>query len=307
MPDDVVMPSQSEANAESGSAEPGSIDAAVEALMKRDTPADEASQEDAEGDDTGTADAKDEADLAEVDYEGERYRLPAKLKDALLRQSDYSRHMQELSTKRQTVEQLEKTYTGAMAKIGDVADAVAAVKMQQTALKEFEGVDWTKLETEDPLGFTVKASKQQQAVSRLREAQGRLQQVVQAVKSAETEGLATKRHEMLKEVAKKIPKWGDEVGTAITQYAKSQGYALEEIGAWTDPRLVVMADKARRFDELQAKRQTIQPAKPGTVVQPGTSRNSHAEVEKTALNKLRQSGSTDAAAAAYLARFGKRR
>lgn len=307
MPDDVALPSQSEANADSGSAEPGSIDAAVEALLKRDTPADEASQDDAEGDDTGAAEPKDEADLAEVDYEGERYKLPAKLKDALLRQSDYSRNMAELSTKRQTVEQLEKTYANAMAKIGDVADAVAAVKLQQSALKEFEGVDWAKLETEDPLGFTVKASKQQQAVSRLREAQGRLQQVVQAVKSAETEGLVAKREEMLKEVARKIPKWGDEVGTAITQYAKSQGYALEEIGQWTDPRLVVMADKARRFDELQARRQTIQPVKPGTTVQPGTSRNYQAETEKAAFNKLKQSGSMDAAVAAYMSRSGRRR
>ncbi|MFN8992652.1 MAG: hypothetical protein ACK5X3_03150 [Pseudomonadota bacterium] len=53
----------------------------------------------------GAEDGHPEDDAEDVDYEGAKYRVPKVLKDALLRQADYTRKTQELADQRRTVEQ----------------------------------------------------------------------------------------------------------------------------------------------------------------------------------------------------------
>jgi hypothetical protein len=43
-------------------------------------------------------------DSEEVDYEGEKYKLPKKLKDALLRQQDYTQKTQQVAEQRRAIE-----------------------------------------------------------------------------------------------------------------------------------------------------------------------------------------------------------
>ncbi len=64
---------------------------------------DDSDETEGEEDKAATADADD--DTEEVEYEGEQYRVPSKLKDALLRQSDYTRKTQELQAERQHAQQ----------------------------------------------------------------------------------------------------------------------------------------------------------------------------------------------------------
>jgi len=53
----------------------------------------------------GAEDGQPEDDTEEVDWDGAKYRVPKPLKDALLRQADYTRKTQELADQRRTVEQ----------------------------------------------------------------------------------------------------------------------------------------------------------------------------------------------------------
>ena len=57
--------------------------------------------EDGEGNPDEESEPED--DTEEVDYEGKKYRVPKDIKDALLRQSDYTRKTQELAEHRNQV------------------------------------------------------------------------------------------------------------------------------------------------------------------------------------------------------------
>ena len=63
---------------------------------------DETPEADAEG---APDEGQPEDDTEEVDWDGAKYRVPKPLKDALLRQADYTRKTQELADQRRTVEQ----------------------------------------------------------------------------------------------------------------------------------------------------------------------------------------------------------
>ena len=63
------------------------------------------SDDDTQAETDGAEDGQPEDDAEDVDYEGAKYRVPKVLKDALLRQADYTRKTQELADQRRTVEQ----------------------------------------------------------------------------------------------------------------------------------------------------------------------------------------------------------
>ena len=63
---------------------------------------DETPEADADG---APDEGQPEDDTEEVDWDGAKYRVPKPLKDALLRQADYTRKTQELAEQRRTVEQ----------------------------------------------------------------------------------------------------------------------------------------------------------------------------------------------------------
>jgi len=63
------------------------------------------SDDDTQAETEGAENGQPEDDAEDVDYEGAKYRVPKVLKDALLRQADYTRKTQELADQRRHVEQ----------------------------------------------------------------------------------------------------------------------------------------------------------------------------------------------------------
>src|SRR5216683_4865345 len=49
-----------------------------------------------------------ESDLAELEWDGAKYQVPMKLKDAFMRNEDYTRKTQELAEQRKSVDQLRE-------------------------------------------------------------------------------------------------------------------------------------------------------------------------------------------------------
>lgn len=92
-------------------------DISTEAFDRAPAPDDEADDPEASasGEEEGEGDAADkdkpaEDDGEEVEYEGQKYKVPAALKDALLRQADYSRKTQDLAKERQTLAEERSTW-----------------------------------------------------------------------------------------------------------------------------------------------------------------------------------------------------
>jgi hypothetical protein len=106
---------------------------------------------------------------------------------------------------------------------------------------------------------------------------------------------------------KEPAKWTEARGR-LREYGQKVGYSEDELNAALDPRAILVLEKARRWDALQANRPQPQkaaapkPMRPGT---PASSPRKQTEVLKVK-QRLKSSGSVDDAAAFFLMLDSKR-
>lgn len=237
-----------------------------------------------------------ESDEVEIDYDGNKYRVPKELKDAFLRQQDYTKKTTELAEQRkaipepQVVEEYKQKLTHYESLLGE-------------QVKADEKIDWAKELETDPIGALQKkfqaearaAEWKQVSAQREKENTDRMRQTI--------------AHEATQLLAKR-PEWKDE---AVWKADKEKfnaslikdGFKPEEIQSVTDHRLLIIADKARKYDELMTQKTEV--AKkieklPPKVERPGVS--PEGQVNKTAFDKLRKTGSLDDAAATLASLMG---
>jgi len=117
-------------------------------------------EEPAEGDAPNGAQPEDDYD--DVEYDGEYYRLPKKLKDAVLRQADYTKKTQEVAEQRRALEARDRELVQqAEALRTDTQERARLVALEDT-IKEYANVDWDKWEQQDPLAAQAGWRKFQQ-------------------------------------------------------------------------------------------------------------------------------------------------
>lgn len=299
------------------SAESGSEDEAVALFNQRaqskaqatpETPDDEPQATDEAEPDEGDPEESAEPveTLVEAEYEGKTYKVPPELQKALLRQSDYSRKMNEVGAKAkdytQRIEQAERLAEGAE----KYAKVLAKVELIDSQLAQFQEVDFDKLETEDPARYSVLAVKllklQKARETAANEAKGLDSQLA----SERAAAVDAKRGDMLKALQKDLPGWGEELGTKVTQYALSSGFTVPEIQNFTDARLVIALDKARKFDAIQnGKAAALGKAQAAPqVLKPGAKRTVSQGQE--AMQRFQKSNSPEDAVAVFLARAARR-
>lgn len=241
------------------------------------TPADDAGVPDsgaenaAERENDGDEDAGNDKDAApefiEVEFEGRTYNLPPELKDALLRQSDYTRKTQTVAEEKRTFEaqkaQFEQQVNLHHAFLNDLAQ-VRAVEAQ---LKQFEGIDWNALYDSDP----TEAQKLDRWFRDLKDQRTDAQTRVQQAQRKAIEDMQAQRAKALEkghqELAKEFPGWSQNQASELGAYAQSQGYSPAEIANFVDYRSMRVLHKARLYDQLMAKRQqkpTPSPSSPLT-------------------------------------------
>src|SRR5712671_4095938 len=81
-------------------------------------------------------------DTVEVEYDGKTYQLPPELKDALLRQADYTRKTQEVAQNRKALEAEKAAHDGrSQGMRAHILDA-ARVMALNDQLTQFDRVDW---------------------------------------------------------------------------------------------------------------------------------------------------------------------
>ncbi len=84
-----------------------------------------------------------EDDTEEVDWDGEKYRVPKPLKDALLRQADYTRKTQELAEQRRTVEQHFQSLTQQAELQQATLEHRVNLRTVEQQLQQFQNTDWS--------------------------------------------------------------------------------------------------------------------------------------------------------------------
>lgn len=208
-----------------------------------------------ETDETGQESDTDEPDddSEEVDYEGEKFKVPAKLKDALLRQADYTRKTQEVAevrrqaeAERQLFEQQKQFHFANMQEVA----RVIAIDQQ---LQQYAAINWDQLENSDP----VQAMKLQRQFRELQAQKAQAETTVaqrhSAMQQAQQQEAAMRLNEGQRVLKREIPEWGPELALKLKEFGLKEGLSAKKINSMDDPSDVLSLYARFQLSEMKAK------------------------------------------------------
>lgn len=207
----------------------------------------EATAEGTEGDDPPP-----EEEYEDVDWEGEKYSIPKKLKPGLMFQADYTKKTQEVAATKKELE-AEKARIIEQSKVAEEDLNIRAEYVAKN--KELEGyknVDWDAWVQQDPIAAQQGFIRQQQLQNEI----GGLNQKIQEQarqRSSEAQQETAKRLNDTHEFAKTIPGWTPETDKQVVEFAEAQGFSREELQAAFSPRIYQILHFAMKGHEVLTK------------------------------------------------------
>lgn len=220
----------------------------------------------------------------EVEYEGERFQVPAKLKEAIIHKDDYTRKTQEVAQKRRAVEVQEEALRIAHAERqfdASIESEKQELHLVDARIKQLQQMDWSALSTDDLM-------RSQVAVQQLREQRSQIEQAMQGKRQqfeqAQRQGLESLKAKALDALKKSIPNWSDQLAKEIGEHAIADGYSAAEVNTIIDPRQISTLYKAMQYDKLMAnKAQAVGQVQGAPPIKPTSSKPMSAAV-KSKLN-----------------------
>jgi hypothetical protein len=276
----------------------------------------EAVEATAEVEDEPEEEAEESGEI-EIDVAGEKFKLPAKLKEHAEKiqakakevEAGATRKFQEAADLRKAVEAKAQQVEQLQQIAHQNADLLADHKWISNRLAQYEQVDVARLSVEDPAQLArinAEFNQLQAAKSRVEQAyQQRVGYFNQTKQAMEAERLKA-----LDDFASKhVKDWGTDKGNRLKEYALKTGYSPEQLHASLSPEFIRLLDDA----EYGARVRTAKPQKqtePSKTLKPGSVTSAKpASVHKAqqAFQRLGKTGSVDDAAMALLARSNIRK
>jgi hypothetical protein len=204
----------------------------------------------------GAEHAPPEDDGEEVDYEGRKYRVPKELKDAFLRQSDYTRKTQEIAEQRRTLEAAQAQAAQHAQALQDDFQGRVQLHVLDQQLEQYAKIseaEWAQLWNTEPQRAGALTSQYQRLQAQRQTLVGELQQKAQA-RAFHTQRETAKRMEEAAAVLKRdIPEWSPELATKTRDFlVKDMGIDAALVGQIDNPAFVRVAHLARLGAEWQA-------------------------------------------------------
>jgi len=299
---DTVEP---EAEYDEMSAEPetGEEDELLDLLEDDAQPADEEEYEDELED-------EEPEPLHTVKVDGEELQVPyEELVKGYSRQADYTRKTQQLSqerqqflTEREAVQAERQQY------------AVLLNRLQERLTDEPEP-NWAELKERDPVEYAVQKEEWRERKEAIRAAEMEKQRLAQQQMQEQANQHQARLQQEKEQLLEKVPEWADpEVATKeqqeLVEFATDvMNFTTEEVAQVYDHRVLLLLRKAAQMHRLEqrakktrTKKQTRgpAPAKPGNR-RAAKPKRQQAKRQQAAMDRLRQDGSVNAAAAALLA------
>jgi hypothetical protein len=210
------------------------------------------------------------SDVEEVEYEGKTFKVPKEIKDALLRQSDYTRKTQEVAEARRAVAEESKLIKAQQEFHASIIDDIGQLRAIDSQLGQYQNLNWGQMDTD-----TLVRTKHQ--FDQLKDVK---QSILNQINMKQ--GEFNKRREMsLGEMRKagqqlltqKISGFNEKTQQEISAFLAKEGYTDSEIGSIYDARQVALAWKALQYDKLQMSKPNIQNRAKNAppVIKPGAS------------------------------------
>jgi hypothetical protein len=200
-----------------------------------------------------------EDDLDDLEFDGETYRIPKKLKSGFMMQSDYTRKTQEVAQTRQELE-------AERARVAQQAQATESLTenrkkliLAEATVEKYAKIDWAKLEAEDPF----KAQTLWREQSQWTDYAGKLKAHVEKDQATLSEAATSEKNKRLNEtfqaIPKAIPGWNGDLAkkleafgqTSLGMTTKQLDKGIEKVGA----PFVLALHKAYLADQLIQKQQ----------------------------------------------------
>lgn len=211
-------------------------------------------EETASPSDDGTA-----PEYVEVELDGRQYQVPPELKEAFIRQADYTRKTQEIAAQRQLVEHQMAQFRAAQ--VNQEFQASIQPQLQELAqidaqLAQYAKLDWRAVDPNDRTLHMLEMNN----LEKLRAAKAQelnVKQQEHSQKAQETlKKLQADAHGVLKS---RIPGWSESTAKETRDWALSNGFTSEEVSSIYDPRHAEVLWKAAQYDKARAN------AKPAVV------------------------------------------
>ena len=223
--------------------EPVEADDAAEAA--NDTDADSETDDEGTGDDTPAAKVDDSED---VELDGEVYSLPKKVKDAVLRQKDYTQKTQELANQRRIVEDRAQYMEAREQLMQHAFKEASELEGLQAQIAQFDTVDWNGLITSDPQQALRLNFAKQQLDTQLQAKQRKVQEVVGQATAAR-DAHKVKQQELGRvEVERRIGKISDSERVEMLNLGQELGFAESDFMSPAALHALHLAVKARKIE-----------------------------------------------------------
>jgi len=191
-------------------------------------------------------------------------------------------------------------------KAQEADDLVSAV--EQMLVADFQSVDWSDLQENDPTEYLMQQQRLQQRYAQLQTAKKQIEDTrkTDAEKMQQDNQQAVQQYlqQQAGALVEKIPEWRDhskmqEGLKQVADYMKSQGVSDQELAMIADHRIYVMAQKAMMYDNVQTKanpKAKKMKSKP-KFVPPGARKNkagTSEKAKKAAFNRAKKLQTDDA-------------
>lgn len=203
---------------------------------------------------------------------GTQYEVPLPLAEAYekgaLRLEDYTRKTQAVAEERKAVEAAKSEAKAERERLAQMLTQLEQVVEEITPTKE---PDWLRIKAEDPEGFPAQFADWQirrSQVEQIRAARQEAEAQVLRDREEATQRYIKEQEELLLAAIPDIkePEKYQVFQKKLVAYARSQGFEPRDLAEVKDHRVILLLDKARRYDEALSKKPVVQPVK---VMKPG--------------------------------------
>lgn len=181
------------------------------------------------------------SETVEVEYDGEVYEVPKRLKDAVMATKDYTEKTQSLADERRNYEAEKADFTQYMEASKAQSEQIANLAAIDQQLKQFETVDMNQLiDTDITSANKLQYQKQQLLVQR--------DQLVGAIQQGEAERQRLQHESMVRiaektdaKLSKEVTGWGDEMKADLGKFAVDMGLPADMVSrAVTYPEINIL-------------------------------------------------------------------
>lgn len=205
--------------------------------------------------------ASSEPELVEVEYEGNKVKVPETVKDALMRQADYTKKTMTLAEEKAAFEAEAAKAKETWASDEKAFNQTIKLRQIEQQLEEAKQVDWALWEKVNPAQAQRGLFELQQLQKEHGDVTTELSNYKQSMETAQTEARTQARQSALETAAREIPNWNDEKRTALESLGVELGIPKEVVGsideAWAY-RLLHYAQQGKEAVSRQKKASKMQ-------------------------------------------------